>query len=627
MQSPVDEIKARLDIVDVIGTYTQLTRAGANFKARCPFHNEKTPSFMISRAKQLWYCFGACSEGGDMFKFLMKMEGIEFPEALKILADKAGIALPKYDKQIESKKNTLLDILKGATEFYAKELQGLRGTSARAYLLKRGLSEAIIKQFALGYAPDSWDALNTHMRDLCKAEDLFSAGLSIKRERDQGFYDRFRHRVMFPIRDIHGSTVGFTSRLLDEARKEGKYVNTPETQVYNKGRILYGLDMAREQIRKSDYALIVEGNMDVVACHQFGMTNVVAASGTAMTVDHVRLLKRYTNNLMICFDSDKAGENAAKRGIDIAIAEGMRVKVIIIPNGCGKDPDECVRKSIKAWEGAVRGAHEIMDYYIEKLRTQHDIRSSSGRTQFVNMLLREIIKFPDLIEQDFWLKRVVDVAQVDERLLREQMGKMSAGRGVRDAGIPKIDHDLQPTAQSAPVKTRIDLLSERIIALMLSAPTASGEVIGAILPEMLSHSHCQALYTKLTLCYTAYNSIRSSTTGPSTGVRGADFRQFWRDWLARASHASLSTTDPSRDKALEEKVNILELYGDKEFEGWEAAQFSRETLFLIGEIRRIYVTRRRDELAIAMRQAERDGNIAKISELIGEFGGLKDCEK
>lgn len=596
MNSPVEEIKNRIDIVDFISTYVQLKRAGANFKAKCPFHNEKTPSFMVSKPKQLWYCFGACNEGGDIFKFLMKLEGLEFAEALKVLADKAGVVLPKYDKQAESKKSVLLDVMKEATDFYVQQLNSPLGALARDYLTKRGLSETVLKQFKLGYAPDAWDSLSIAFRDKFKPEDVFAAGLAIRSEKRQGFYDRFRHRIMFPISDIHGQTVGFTSRLLDEARKEGKYINTPETLIYNKSRILYGLDLAREQIRKQDYAVITEGNMDVVACHQFGMINVVASSGTALTLDQIRLLKRYTNNLKIAFDMDPAGENAAKRGIDLAVQQEMRVKVIVIPQSCGKDPDDCIRKDIKVWEGAVREAKEVVEYYVEKAQGEYDLNTAHGRSQFANSLLLEIAKLPDLIEQDFWLKKIGELVGIEQGLLREQMKRIKP----KVSGAAAVEIESRPAA----VRSRIDLLSERLLAVFLTSPAQAKEIIGNILPEMLSPRIQQELYTNLNTCYTAYNS-RSSAN-----AENLNFRQFWRNWAQKAVPELLSTAD------------ILELYADKEFDGWTQSQFEQETKFLISELRREYTKGRRVMLTAKMREAEKAGDQARVQELAREFEAL-----
>lgn len=606
MLSPVDEIKTRLDIVDFIGTYVQLKRAGANFKARCPFHQEKTASFMVSKPKQIWHCFG-CNEGGDIFKFLMKIEGLDFPEALKLLADKAGIVLPRYDARAQSQRNTLMEIMKEAMEFYSKELQGSRGKLALEYLKRRGLSDSVISQFNLGYAPDSWDALTTQLRDKYKAEEVFSAGLTIRSERNQGFYDRFRHRVMFPIRDVHGNAIGFTSRLLDESRAEGKYINTPETLIYNKSRVLYGLDLARQKIRDLDYAILVEGNMDVIACHQFGMANVVAASGTALTLDQIRLLKRYTNNLMVSFDADVAGENAAKRGIDAALSEGMRVKVITLPAGYGKDPDECLRKDIKVWEKSVRGAKEIMDYYIDKAQINFDIGTAHGRSQFVHGLLSEIKKLSDAVEQDFWIKRISELAKVDEKLLRSQMGSGLA-KAAADTPLKGGYENLS----TQPARPRAELISQRILSLFMVAPTYSEEIISSVLPEMLSPKAHQDLYVKLVECYTTYNSIRHSNAGPSTSVGGADFRQFWHDWASKMAQEVLSTAD------------ILELYGDKEFEGWSDHEFKREVVFICDELRREYVRVRRQAIASDMRAAEKEGNYARVKELTREFTELSE---
>ncbi|KKU13003.1 MAG: primase protein [Parcubacteria group bacterium GW2011_GWC2_45_7] len=613
MLSSVDEIKIRLDIVDFISTYVQLKRAGANFKALCPFHTEKTPSFMISKAKQMWYCFG-CNEGGDIFKFLMKMEGLDFPEALKILADKAGVELPKYDKRLESQKNTLLEILRLAVEFYSKQLHAPAGQSALNYLQRRGLSENVINQFALGYAPDSWDALTNTLRARFKPEDIFAAGLVVKKNRDvsnfakqnletshfSSYYDRFRHRIMFPIRDVNGNAVGFTSRLLDEKRAEGKYINTPETMLYNKSRVLYGLDLARQAMRQLNYAVIVEGNMDVIACHQFGMSNVVAASGTAMTIDHLRLLKRYTNNLAIAFDADPAGVSAAKRGIDLALQEGMRVKIITIPKDCGKDPDECIRKNKKAWAIAVGAAREVMDYYLERATRNFDIKTAKGKSDFANLLMTEIKKLPDLIEQDFWLKKVAEALRVDDKLLREQMAR------VGNAPQPPLKLRKGVTRE-VPAETnmrpRAELLSERLLALFLAVPQYAESIIEAVLPEMFCPAGNQDLYTQLVQCYTAYNSQGSASAG-------ADFSQFWHNWCV--NHApELSST-----------AAILELYKDKEFAGWDDIQLRREKNFLTKEIRREYLHKRRFELTEAMRQAEKEDDKAQVAELTREFEAL-----
>ena len=596
-----EEIKNRLDIVDFIGNYVQLKRAGTNFKACCPFHNEKSPSFMVSKPKQLWYCFGACNEGGDIFKFLMKIEGLEFVEALKILADKAGVVLPEYDKRAESKKNILYDVMKVAVDFYVQQLHTSQGALAKNYLIKRGLSEAIIKQFGLGYAPDTWDALMLGLKDKFKDEEIATAGLALRSERSKGFYDRFRHRIMFPIYDLHSNPIGFTSRLLDEQRKEGKYVNTPETPIYNKGHVLYGLDLARQSIRQNDYAIIVEGNMDVIACHQFGQTNVVASSGTALSLDQIRLLKRYSNNIKIAFDADVAGESAAKRGIGLALQEGLQVKVIVIPPAGGKDPDECIRKDIKKWEQAVRGSREFMDYFLEKAQAKFNLNTAHGRAQFVNAILVEIVKLADLVEQDFWLKKLGTIAGVGEKLLREQMGHGEIKRLRDSATQSKVEDSKDSRNVIAPPHE--ERMSERLLSLFLVDSGSAKEIISTILPEMLTNEKHQQLYTKLSICYTTYDS------GSSTR-EGLNFRQFWRNWAQKSAPDILSTAD------------ILELYGDKEFGDWEPSQIIEEARFIIKELRREHEKQRRFMLADQMRQAEERGDQDRVQELIKEFRDL-----
>ena len=380
-------------------------------------------------------------------------------------------------------------------------------------------------------------------------------------------------------------------------------MNTPETMIYNKGRVLYGLDLARQEIRARDYAVIVEGNMDVIACHQFGMVNVIAASGTALTLDQARLLKRYTNNLMISFDADAAGEHAAKRGIDVALLEGIRIKVITIPEGCGKDADECVRKNIKAWEGAVRGAQEIMEYHLQQAQKKFNVATAQGRSQFVHTLLTELIKLPDAIEQDFWIKRIAEILSVEEKLIREQMRKIHNPTRIPSPG-------LQPSSplgrgQGEGARSRTELIAERLLALFFTAPSYAEEIISTILPEMLSPVLNQTLYTQLVACYTAYNSMGSATAD-------ANFGQFWHTWSPTQVGATeiLSTAD------------VLELFGDKEFEGWDNAQYKREAQFLIQELRREYSKTRRLELAQAMRRAEKEGDQARVQELTREFALL-----
>ena len=305
LNSQVDEIKSKVDIVEIIQEYIQLKPAGANWKAPCPFHNEKTPSFMVSRDKQIFHCFG-CGEGGDIFTFVQKIENIDFPEALKILAEKAGVKLKKIDPTLVSQKTKLMDICHLAAEFFHKALTSSKeGQISRDYIAKRKLSPQTLADFKIGYAPDSWDLLLNLLRKKgYKDNDIFLAGLVVKNDRGQ-LYDRFRQRLMFPIFDQHGNIVGFTGRILDASKENqgGKYVNTPQTLIYNKSLIAYGLDKAKSEIKKQDLVVVVEGNMDVIASHQAGIKNVIASSGTALTLEQLKILQRYSNNLALAFDA------------------------------------------------------------------------------------------------------------------------------------------------------------------------------------------------------------------------------------------------------------------------------------------------------------------------------------
>ncbi|MDD5221638.1 MAG: DNA primase, partial [Patescibacteria group bacterium] len=336
MQNQIEEIKSRLDIIDVISEYVQLRQSGVNYRALCPFHTEKAPSFFVSPERQIWHCFGSCNEGGDIFEFIMKIENVDFPEALRILAKKAGVQLTKEDYRVTSQKTKLMDIMRVAAQFYHLVLQkSSLAEKVREYLDGRGVKQETIKDFQLGFAPDRWDELVGFLNKKgVKMIEAEAAGLVMRSNKPlnnkQNYYDRFRNRIMFPINDLYGNPVGFTSRIVPwaETTETAKYVNTPETPIYNKSRVIYAFDKAKAAIKKEDAVIMVEGNMDVIACHQAGSKNVVASSGTALTADQVKLLKRYTNNLLLSFDVDLAGENATQRGIDVAMKAEMNIKVI-----------------------------------------------------------------------------------------------------------------------------------------------------------------------------------------------------------------------------------------------------------------------------------------------------------
>lgn len=427
----LQEIKDRLDVVEVLSGYIRVLKAGRNFKALCPFHNEKTPSFVISPDWQIWHCFG-CGEGGDIFSFVMKMEGMEFPEALKMLADRAGIELRRpsgfsgtqYGGIASADKTNIFAVCAAAKNFYKEQLAKTpRGLSAKKYLSDRGLSEESINIFEIGYAPDDWHAAEIFLKGKgFAARDIASAGFTIKNETNGIFHDRFRGRIMFPILDISGRTVGFGGRTF--AHKDGdeaKYINTPESPVYSKSKVLYGLNFARDGIRTSDACVLVEGYMDVIGSHQMGVKNTVSSSGTALTADQIKIIRRYTANLILAFDGDLAGQEATSRSIDLAIQSGMNVRIITLPGD--KDPSDYVDNP-EEWKSRVKASKRIIDFYFEKSLGENDARSVEGKKAIAGELLAAIKKIPSKVEQAHWIGVLSEKIGTEEKILFEELKKI-----------------------------------------------------------------------------------------------------------------------------------------------------------------------------------------------------------
>ena len=464
VSTSVDDVKNRLDIVEVISSYIKLQKAGANWRANCPFHTEKTPSFFVSPARQIWHCFG-CGAGGSIFDFVMKIEGIEFGDALRILAQRAGVELKPFkpeSKELETKRSRLYEILDLASQFFEKQLEGkTAGKQAKDYLLGRGISEDSIKKWRLGYSPDVWQGLIDFLQSRgYKQQEIENAGLAIKKDTG-GHYDRFRGRIMFPIFDLNSQVIGFGGRVFahKDAKEIAKYVNTPATILYDKSRTLYGLDRAKVEIRQKDFCILVEGYTDAILAHQAGTLNVVAVSGTALTPWHLKILRRFTENLYICFDMDVAGDTATKRGIDLALNQGFNIKVVTLPEG--KDPADLVVKSPELWEKAVQEAKIIMEFYFETTLRKFNKTDISGKKQICKILLPVIKKIPNKIEQTFWLQRLAKEISAKEEDLVQEMAKI------------KLEEDvlgLEPEEViNLPQKSRKELLEERLIVLALKS--------------------------------------------------------------------------------------------------------------------------------------------------------------
>lgn len=437
----IQEIKDRLDIADVIGSYIPIKKAGVNFKALCPFHGEKTPSFVITPSRQIWHCFG-CGEGGDVFSFVQKFENLDFLQTLKILADRAGVKLPEYkpgQNLQEDEKELLIRINTFAARFYHQALlHESLGKMAREYLAERGITEEIIKKWQIGFAPDDFKSLGIALKQKnVKEIDAIKAGVLIKNERAQ-VYDRFRGRITFPIFNYIGEIVGFSARILPKLDdgKSGKYINSPETLIYNKSKVLFGLSFAKNEIRKQNEVIIVEGQMDCISAHMAGFTNTVASSGTAMTMEHLTLLSRLTKNLKFCFDADSAGLNATKKVVEHILGKDFNIKIVIITGA--KDPDELIRQNPKAWDKAVKQAPLFLDYYIDKLFENFSATSVERKKEIKEEIFPLIEKLTDSLEQDHYLQILAAKFGTVINVLKQSMKKTGRAEAVKQDTKQKV---------------------------------------------------------------------------------------------------------------------------------------------------------------------------------------------
>jgi DNA primase len=450
--SVVDEIKDRLDIVEVIQSYVPLKKAGRNYKGLCPFHAEKTPSFVVFPDTGTWHCFGACGTGGDVFTFIMRQENLEFGEALQSLARRAGVELePRSPQAAEAEKR--LDLLRqinqaAATYFHHLLLNSDEAAGARAYLERRGLNQETIERFQVGYSLDQWDVLLRYLTSKSyAAADLHEVGLIIERDDMSGYYDRFRGRIVFPIRDQRGGVLGFGGRAMGDGQP--KYLNSPQTPLFDKSSVLFGLDQAKAGIRTAGEAVIVEGYMDVLMAHQHGINNVVAQMGTALTEAQLKLLKRHTQRFVLALDSDLAGDQATLRGLDVArqvmdrevipvptpqglirFEERLAADIRIVSLPPGKDPDEVILESPSLWARLIAQAKPVMDYYFDALTAGLDLTTARGKADAVRVLGPLIAGIGDRVQRTHYLQQLARMVQVDERSLWQQI-RQTAGQQER----------------------------------------------------------------------------------------------------------------------------------------------------------------------------------------------------
>ena len=484
----IEEIKSRVDIVELASEYLTLKKAGRNFIGLCPFHQEKTPSFTVNRDKQIFYCFG-CGEGGNVITFLMKIADKTFPEAIKDLAEKTGVVLPpmlsgKEGRQKDSLKESIINLYLRAAQHFSRNLSSPAGKVAREYLQNRSISEETIKQFRLGYVPDTWRSL---------ADYLEGSGLSLKLAEQAGlviagkegnFYDRFRGRLVFPIENIFGEIVAFGGRILEKG--EPKYLNSPESPVYIKGKNLYGLNKAKEEIRKKGFALIVEGYFDLISLWNAGIGNVVATLGTALTREHLELLRRYTVEVVALFDPDEAGRKALDRSLELFLSMRMRARALILPEGC--DPDDYIKKHGKdKLDELIARAPAISDYYIDNVLGGG--KTFEDKQEMIKTAMEFINKINDEIEKNLFIRRIAEKLGINQELLKKEIHKKDV------QFIPKGGSWKQT------IDPHIDPVEVHLIRLLLEYPQKTALVESEKVFDFFLHPELKNLGEKIVETY------------------------------------------------------------------------------------------------------------------------------
>ncbi len=618
-----DEIKSKLDIVEVIREYTPVKAVGANFQALCPFHNEKSPSFVISPDKQIWHCFG-CGRGGDVFAFVMEKESLSFMEALRLLAPKAGVVLQNENPETYSKRNRLLDLIELAGKYYAHLLTTPIGSKAKEYLVERELKDETIKEWNLGYSPDSWSSLY----DFLKArplvgkkysdEEILAAGLSIKKNSTgtssykTRYYDRFRDRIMFPIWDVNNNLIAFTARINPAkaaTEKMGKYINSPQSEIYDKSRVLFALNKAKNTIRKEDLAIVVEGQMDAISCHQHGIKNVVASSGTALTTEQISLLKRFTNNIALVFDMDEAGQMATDRGIREALIQGMHVKVIVTPSGKDTDealknnPDEFKRDALQGKTNStdrdfdnyftkpIENAKPVLEYYFEKISAELDLEKLENKRDVRDRMFIMIDMVNEPTERGYWLKRISEELDFPETEMREEF---VAWKGKQKTTSQVINKKPEVKSEN---RTREDRLAELLLALVVKFPDLIGYTLSNLEPEYLSEEAEIRFYKSLIIYYNKTASL--------------DYREF-RVYLEEQGES---------DEKLLDKLILL---GEKDFYSFDSNEAKSEIIKIIVDLKKFTWQKRIKKLEKTIAQAEKEGKIEELELLMTELKNLTD---
>lgn len=591
MSTVTEQIKERIDLVDLIREYVpELKKTGISWKARCPFHNEKTPSFVVSPDKGIWHCFG-CHEGGDIFAFIKKAEGLEFPDALRLLAKRAGVKLETVNHEEESERSRILTILNLASQWYhAALLRSKSGEQARQYLIERGVDAKTQDEWQLGFAPDAWDGLLKYLQSRgFRDQEILKTGLLVSSERGSQ-YDRFRYRLLFPITDVHGAVVGFTARRLKEedpghkdgASVGGKYINTPETTVYHKSQVLFGLSRAKQAIRQQDLAVVVEGNMDCISSHQAGICNVVAASGTALTPEQVKLLKRFTKNICLAFDPDAAGQAALVRGLEVAWQEDMVIQMAQLPTGL--DPDALIKKNPQDWKDLISSRQNFMDWLFAKSSKENDLATALGKKQAGKTLLSWISRLPDAIEQTHYLQLLAAKINVPESVLRQVLGRASAK--ARPGSRQK--EKTEPTGIKREV---IDRVATRLLALVLHLPDLS-LFLSDFPQEYLPNDDLVHLYKSLNFFYDTATANRTE----------------WLEGLPAELHS---------------RAREVLLLSD-ELQSSSREDINKEVAILRSRLKASYIEKQLQAVRANLQTAEVMGDVSAVERELGEWKRLSE---
>jgi DNA primase len=510
-----EKVKQQADIVRVVGEYVRLRKTGQNFSGLCPFHQEKTPSFSVHPVKQMYYCFG-CHEGGDVFKFVMKMERCEFPEAVRTVAEKCGIPIPRAterspeERRQNQQRTSLVDVHREAAAFYARHLhQSAEGKVAMAYLEDRGLDRDVMTRFGLGYSPGSGDALLRHLRAKYPEKILDPSGLF---SRDQGgrMYDRFRRRILFPIANDSGKIIAFGGRSMGDDMP--KYLNSPETPVYSKSNVLYHLDRAKEAIRQNDFAILVEGYMDAIAVARAGFANVVASCGTSLAEPQIKLLSRFTRRIVVNYDADAAGQSAAERSLTLLLEKEFDVRVLTLPGGA--DPDRYFKENgADAYRKLLASAPSYLDYLIDRARAMNR-STASGKLAAINFLMPYIQRVPNALLRSEWASRISSELRVDEPVLRESIRRAAAERRgdvrprpelLAPAVAPAERRLIQMLAEASSIRERLareiaenqfhrGLESEKVFEVLITCAASNEALDPAAVAEALTEAERRMLF-------------------------------------------------------------------------------------------------------------------------------------